>query len=266
MPSYGEKSDSIKSIQEILSISGIYPKSSVDSIYGPNTERALNDYIEAYKLEQSGIISILNKNALDYRTVDDLGKVKLRSGNKSRYTMRKTSNKVIVIHWTAGPTTAKSLYDMFSSTERAVSTHFAIDTTGTYQYIPSSRRAYHASWINAHSIGIDICQPVQSSRMDAAIKSGYNTEIVQNASGRGEGKVLKLDDRIAKSTAELLHILCDIHNISPSFPDSEKVVFNNSEELGDWSGIVGHHHVSAMKWDVAPWMSKIKAEFNKIKK
>lgn len=257
-PKFGDKSTSIEVIQKILSKVGLYSKSKIDSVYGPNTKRAVYDYVEIYYLDKTGkITTILNQGGLDYRTTDDLGKVPLRPGGGSRYSMTKDGNKVIVVHWTAGPTTAKSLHDFFSRTDRAVSSHFAIDKTGTYQYLPASRRAYHAGWINTHSIGIDICQPVQSGRLSDAQRSGYKTEIIDNPSTRGERKILRLDDDIAKSTASLLLTLCDIHNIDVKFPDSDAVVFSSSSQLGNWSGIVGHHHVEASKWDIAPWMKQI---------
>lgn len=264
-PKNGEKSDVIGKIQGFVADAGFYKKSAVDKVYGPNTERAIDDYIEAYHLDKAGIVTIAESNGLDYRTVNDLGPVGLRPGNKGRYAMTKNSNNVIVIHWTAGPTTAKSLYNMFARTDRAVSSHFAIDPTGTYQYLPATRRAYHAGWINTHAIGIDICQPVQESRAGASRSAGYTTEIIDNPTRRGDRKVIRLDDKIAEETAKLLLTLCEIHDIDVKFPDTEDVVFTNSSQLGDWSGIVGHHHVEARKWDVAPWMQQIKDAVNKLK-
>lgn len=264
-PRYGEKSDTIGRIQDLVSNAGFYSKSAVDSVYGPNTERAVQDCFEAYQLNKAGIVTIVEDGGLDYRTTNDLGPVSLRSGNKGRYGMTKDSNNVIVIHWTAGPTTAKSLYNMFSRTDRAVSSHFAVDPAGTYQYLPSTRRAYHAGWINKHAIGIDICQPVQTSRVDASKGAGYKTEVVNNPTKRGDRKVIRLDDKIAEETAKLLLVLCDIHNIDVKFPDTEDVVFKSSSQLGDWSGILGHHHVEARKWDVAPWMKQIKDAVDKLK-
>lgn len=264
-PSYGEKSESIGQIQEVLADYNLYDKSKVDKIYGPATEMAVKDLLEAYELKRNGVVSLISDNPLDYRTTNDLGTVPLRPEGKNRYMMTKDSNQVIVIHWTAGPTTAKSLYDMFARTDRAVSSHFAIDPTGTYQYLPSTRRAYHAGWINKHAIGIDICQPVQAKRKSDSESAGYVTEIVDNPTARGDKKVIRLDDKMAEETAKLILTLCDIHNIEVKFPESEEVIFTNSSELGNWSGIVGHHHVSSRKWDVAPWMRQIKDSVDKLK-
>lgn len=264
-PKNGDKSSTIGKIQTAIANAGLYSRSAIDSTYGPNTKRAIDDYIEAYELTKTGkITTILDSENLDFRTTNDLGKVPLRPGNGSRYSMSKSENKVIVIHWTAGPTTAKSLHSFFARTDRAVSSHFAIDKSGIYQYLPSSRNAYHASWINTHSIGVDICQPVVASRINDATAAGYSTRVIDNPSSRGDRKVLILDEEIVNKTAELITILSEIHGIPIVFPDSEDVIFESTQQLGNWSGVVGHHHVSSQKWDVAPWMEQIKKGISKI--
>jgi hypothetical protein len=243
----------------------LYPASKIDGIYGPTTKRSIRDYVELFQLKERGVITIDQEGSLDLRTKDDLGPVDLRPGNKRRYHMMNQKPQCIVIHWTAGPTTAESLYRLFSRTDRGVSSHFALDLSGVYQYLPTTRAAWHAGWINSHAIGIDICQPVQTSRLENAEMEGYKTEIIDNPSNRGDKKVLKLDDRIVEMTAKLVADLCDIHNIDFKCPHSQKVLFTSSDELGSWQGVLGHHHVSASKWDVAPWFEEITRKILEIK-
>lgn len=262
----GEKLDDLEFIQEKLSEMNLYPPSKIDGIYGPTTKRSIRDYIEIFQLSERGITTIDQEGSFDLRTKDDLGPVDLRPGNKRRYHMMNQRPQCIVIHWTAGPTTAESLYRLFSRTDRGVSSHFALDLSGIYQYLPATRAAWHAGWINSHAIGIDICQPVQTSRLQNAEMEGYKTEIIDNPSNRGDKQVLKLDDRIVEMTAKLVVDLCDINNIELKSPDNQNVIFNSSDQLDSWEGVLGHHHVSASKWDVAPWFEEIMEKAMEIKK
>lgn len=264
----GEFIEDLKLVQEKLASVKLYPDKpgSIDGVWGPNTAMAVEDYKEIIFLRGQGFHTIMDRDPLDLRTVDDMGPVKLRPGSRSRY--YKTGNRkprTIVIHWTAGPTTAEGLYNLFSRTDRAVSSHWAIDPSGTYQYLPGSRRGFHATWINRYSIGIDICQPVVADRFQDAIRAGYDTMEVDNTCGRGAKRVLSLDPKICDATGKLVVAIADYYDIPLVTPDNQQVQFTDASQMGSFKGVLGHHHVDRGKWDVAPWMKDIEEAIKKHK-
>jgi len=257
-------------MQRALLNRGFDPR-GIDGIYGLHTETALK---EALASPRPDVLDVLptpsgsplkvvrydEAGGLDLRSIRHGGPVQPRPDGKDRYIVSRSQRpRVLVLHWTAGPTTANGLRDYMAKTERAVSSHFAVDPTGTYQYLPLSAWAYHATWINEIAIGIDICQPVVDSRLSAARSAGYTTDVIANPTRRGARKVLSLDPDIAAATRALVESLCEQFEIPMQVPrnaDGEvrhDVAFRNVAELGDWSGVLGHHHVDSGKWDIAPW-------------
>lgn len=258
----GESGEEVKVLQGFLKDYGFNVVE--DGHWGPQTERAVSMYFQTAAAKKWGFIPFTEENGLDLRTTNDDGPVGLRPGGAGRYSKNRTSEiQVVTIHWTAGPTTAKSLYNLFARTDRGVSSHWANDLTGTYQYLPMDASAWHAGWINNYSVGADICQPVQASRYQDAINAGYQVEKITNPSSRGHDIVLSLDPRIQEKTRSLMRFLSEYLDIPlkfPQYPDGtlrNDVVFKSVNDLGSWKGFVGHHHVSASKWDIAPWWEEL---------
>jgi hypothetical protein len=165
--------------------------------------------------------------------------------------------RILVIHW--GSHSAQQLAGYFRTTDRAVSAHWAVDETGCYQMLDNGLRAYHAGWINTHSVGFDIaCQPVVDRLKDYQNR-GRKIEIVQNPTSRGDRRILTLDPRIAENVRLMTWHLCAELGIPLQVPRDAKgkvrhdVVFRDARSLGNWSGVIGHHHCDSKKWDVAPW-------------
>lgn len=165
--------------------------------------------------------------------------------------------RVLVIHW--GSHSARQLAGYFRTTDRSVSAHWAVDETGCFQMLDHSLRAYHAGWINTHSVGFDIaCQPVVG-RLNDYLSRGRKIEIVDNPTRRGERRILTLDSRIAENVRQMTFHLCAELDIPLQVPRDKNgkvrhdVVFNDERALGDWTGVIGHHHCDSRKWDVAPW-------------
>lgn len=274
---YGEVSEEVRDLQKAIVALGGNP-GPIDGIFGLLTEGGLEELfpgivapeipdLDSSEITDPRIVRYDQPGGLDLRSTRHGGPVPPRSNGRDRYLAdRGVDPTMLVIHWTAGPVTASKLRDMFGSgSDRAVSSHYGIDLTGTYQYLPDKAWAYHAGWPNQMSIGIDICQPVVHSRLDEAKAAGYDTRLVPNPPPKRGGytNVLSLDPRIAKKTRDLVYFLCNKHNIPLAVPRNSDgtvdhgVVFESKDDLNGFSGVVGHHHCSGSKWDIAPWWQTI---------
>lgn len=255
----GDQVENLQEIQKFLKEQTLY-LGKEDGLYGPRSRRAIRDILEIEKLREHGIKSILDEPRYDLRDKTDGGPCELRSGGRRRYHFKnEIKPQVIIVHWTAGPYTSEGLYKLFSTTERGVSSHYTIDHTGDIiQMLPATRKAWHAGWINERAIGIDICQPIVKSTKDAADRLGYQTEIIQNTSGRGDRECLSLDPDVLERLVTILQVLEGIHDIPVIVPDNDVVKFLNEKELGETRGVLGHHHVDVHKWDIAPWMESLR--------
>jgi hypothetical protein len=176
--------------------------------------------------------------------------------NKKFATSRRTP-RVLVLHW--GSHSALQLTQYFRTTTRAVSAHWAVDETGCWQMLEHANRAYHAGWINTYSVGFDIaCQPVRDRYVDYKNR-GRDIKVINNPTNRGDKVILSLDPRIAENVRLMTFYLCEQLNIPLVAPRDANgkvrhdVVFRDEKALGNWSGVIGHHHCDSGKWDVAPW-------------
>jgi hypothetical protein len=162
----------------------------------------------------------------------------------------------IVMHW--GGYNPRSLYNVMSA-DRPVSTHFGIgldegNQPTVYQYLDIKHKAWHAGGANEGSIGIDICQQPVTKHLDQYKKAGYRVRTEANTTGRGNDRVLSLDHRIAAAANEFVQELARVMQIELRAPASHDVL---PEDVLRQYSLLGHHHVSANKWDIACWWSTI---------
>ena len=187
--------------------------------------------------------------------------------------------RLLVIHW--GGIDPNHLYRVFSTPSRKVSSHGGIglvrpDTAGGdfYQFLDFDHSAWHAGYVNRYSIGIDICQQPTTDWLSYYQSRGYDLDTTTNAAKRPDGRVignrsiLTLDPKIAKATRQVVFDICETFDIpiraprgSDGLQDSGEVwhgVFPRSVmDGGAFSGVVGHHHLSSQKWDMACWWGTI---------
>lgn len=167
------------------------------------------------------------------------------------------SLKQIVLHW--GGLDPVHLHRVMSNPSRKVSTHFGIGFIGDdhtpviFQYMDIVHKAYHAGVFNEGSIGIDICQQPSYKWIGEYQKRGYDVTKKENKTGRGNKNIITLDPIIAEATREFVYHLCDALNIPKKMPKSHDVISGDHHDFG----IVGHHHLSDRKWDIACWWSDI---------
>ena len=270
---YGERGGHIRMLQVALKHLG-YDPGPIDGVYGLMTENAVHEAFPGSSPEQldagsdaetSEWVRFDAPGGMDLRSVAHGGPVKPRPNGRDRYISKRPEERprVIVIHWTGGPATTTRLVEQWSRTSRAVSSHGCIDLSGAYQLLPWGAWAYHAGWVNQLSVGIDLAQPVQASRVIEARNIGYRTEVVENTTGRGEAKCLSLDPRLASRAQRAIFQLCEALDVPLKAPRDfrGKVdhgrVWSSREELikSGFRGIVGHHHCEdpARRWDIAPW-------------
>jgi hypothetical protein len=184
-----------------------------------------------------------------------------------KFSKRTTTPRVLVIHW--GSNTAETLARYFRTTTTSVSAHWAVDENGCFQMLDHQHRAFHAGWINNFSVGFDIaCSPLVS-RLELNRNLGRDMKVIDNptyangARGRGERKCLSLDPVIARNARWMTFYLCNQLGIPLEVPRDASgkvrhdVVFRDAKQLGNWTGVIGHHHCDAGKWDIAPWWGSV---------
>lgn len=171
--------------------------------------------------------------------------------------------RIIVLHWPAFWGGASRLHRVMSQPDAKVSTHWAVDETGAYQFLDHSARAWHATWTNRISVGVDICQGIVASDEAREKARGLKVEAAVNTTGRGDRRYLTLDPAVRDNARALVMRLCaelDIPLQAPRGADGRvrhDVIATSIPELGDFTGVVGHHHVDRAKWDIAPWWSSL---------
>lgn len=160
----------------------------------------------------------------------------------------------MILHW--GGFDPFSLHNIMSGS-RKVSTHFGIglddaNQATVYQYLDLKHKAWHAGDFNEGSVGIDICQQPVYKHIGMYQKRGYHVRRGHNTTGRGNKNIISLDPRIADVTNKFVHDLADALGWQLSSPDGHDVVTDAKKYT-----VLGHHHVSPNKWDIAPWWDTI---------
>ena len=190
-----------------------------------------------------------------------------RFGN---FSARRNKTRLIVVHW--GGLDPHHCYRVFSDPNRKVSSHAGIGLSKAgeptiYQYLDLQHKAWHAGWANGASVGIDICQQPGLKWEDHYRKSPYDVSRISNQTERGPSDILSLDPKIATAVKHAIKTLCDALNVPYQCPrgangqsDSGQTyhgVVDKSYLENDFSGVIGHHHISARKWDCACWWNDI---------
>lgn len=213
----------------------------------PNTENyvVLNQRRSKISVPDDFPIHVFDQGGLDLHPAKKFG----------AYSIRKPTR--IVWHW--GGSNAESLFSYFLSTSRQVSSHGAVDETGLYQWLDFGHRAWHAGYANTDAIGFDISQQPTTKHLDQYLRAGRDVHVVDNASGRGDEKILTLDPRIARfvriATLELCRVF-DIPLETLRNPDGTVKMIGAENEDDHTHGVFGHHHFDHRKWDVACWWNQ----------
>jgi hypothetical protein len=185
------------------------------------------------------------------------------------YTGRGKKNypvRYLVLHWgsTSGYRLAKVL------TNRKISSHFGIDRDTIYQYLDTNHRAWHAGNVNHWSVGIDFCQqPKEEPWVRKLKKKGWVVDSMQNPTGRGHKVVCSLNAKAAHAGRQFVEGLCKALDIPFHIPRGKDGLGSSTDPIyhgviprdalkdGTFRGIVGHHHVTKQKWDIAPWWHQL---------
>jgi hypothetical protein len=191
------------------------------------------------------------------------GKDLHKFGNFSK---RKSRPKIVVVHW--GGLNLDHCYRVFSTKERKVSSHCGIgyndlgkDLT-IAQFLDFDHKSWHAGWANDFSVGIDICQQPDLKWQDYYKEREYDIKEIENKSGRGPSKCLSLDPGILEATQEAVKTICEIYDIPYDIPRDNlgnpiNSVLDKEYIKAEYTGILGHHHISSHKWDCAPWWQNL---------
>lgn len=242
---------------------GPYTWEAIERLYGETPDPSDRVYVmenRRYGISGGGdqlvTIPFDNPNGLD---LHKWGHFNSRQGNKPR---------LLVIHW--GGIDPQHLYRIFSTPDRKVSSHGGVGRGDFYQFIDMKHSTWHAGYVNKYSIGIDICQQPTVQWHDYYKSRGYNVRKINNPAKRPDGRflgprqVLSLDPEIAEATRRTVFDLCELFDIplrAPRGSDGLKAsgdvwhgVFpRHVLNGGHFTGVVGHHHISNQKWDMACW-------------
>lgn len=253
LPDTFEYAEAVFRIQKDLGIQS-------DGCLGPATYKAiLEEYdpilpTENYVVFGQRRISLGGNSGDSYYTLNFDQQDGLDLHPAGHFSSRSISPDTIIMHW--GGFNPKSLYNVMSG-PRKVSTHFGIglDDAGqavVCQYLDLKHKAWHAGADNEGSIGIDICQQPVYKHIGRYQKEGYMVRKLKNPTSRGNVNILSLDPRIASAAKDFVLDLAQSLDLNLRVPDSHNL-------LHDPKGytMLGHHHLSGKKWDIACWWSAI---------
>lgn len=185
-------------------------------------------------------------------TFEEAGGLDLhRFGNFSE---RKGAIKGVCMHW--GGLNPKHCFNVFASPARKVSSHFLIglenDEVVIYQVLDIKHKAWHGGKVNDYSIGVDICQQAGVQWFDHYLDNGYEPEVIDNPSDRGDRKVLALHPLIRKATALFIDDLMTALELPVKPAPTASGIYEEEVEKGKIT-LYGHSHVNRRKWDIAPY-------------
>jgi len=227
-----------------------------DGICGPNTLKAFEDLHCSSVIQHKGkLVPIDFSGTIRHNMSLDT----LPNGKQNWYT-RKTPIDNIVVHW--GGLNNNHCFRVFYSVDNTSCTtsHFLIgrntdnNELEVWQCLDTAQVAYHAGKMNAQSVGMDICMHPDTKYKKHTSKH-YEYSVMENNTGRGPKECVDIDPELAEFAREFilaLRVLLELDD-KPVCPD-DKVY--DLEEVKQFS-VVGHHNVSAKKWDVSPWADKL---------
>lgn len=236
----------IKALQQVI---GVTP----DGVIGPNTLKALKKYWDCEVIAHEGMPVPLN-NTADYVVEHDLSLYELPDGERN-WCNRSQKAETICMHW--GGFNARHLFRIFyNSKGRHVSTHFGIgrdpkdnNRIEVMQYLDTGLQSYHAGKFNKFSVGVDICQAVESKHLDKALKGGHNVQIIKCDSDRGPDEMLSLDPEIASVAKAFIRDLAIAMGIDHKPVCKDEEVYGIADACK--FSVVSHLNISNRKWDIA---------------
>lgn len=247
---------------------GPYTWATMERIYTNPVSSEDRYYIFGNKRYKSpnkgcGVVPFDQEGGLDLHRA---GHFSSRNGAKPR---------LLVIHW--GGIDPFHLYRVFNG-DRKVSSHGGVgydkQEVKFYQYLDLQHSAWHAGYVNKFSIGIDICQQPTTEWLSYYQSRSYDVDNVKNNARRPDGRVigdysvLSIDSDIATATLNVVQDICSLFDIPMRAPRGSDGLQDKGElwhgvfskrtiNDGKFSGVVGHHHLSAQKWDMACWWNSI---------
>ena len=166
--------------------------------------------------------------------------------------------RVIVLHW-GGLDVGHCRRTLI---QRGLSSHYGVGLDGVEQWVPVTARAYHAGTpANDWAVGVDLCQSPRVDYLEETLDRGHEVEVVENPTSRGHDRIVSLDTRIADIAGAFIPELARELGIPLRVPrDSDGEVSHAvltqvelERFLAEGGGVLGHHHLSPRKWDVACW-------------
>jgi len=180
------------------------------------------------------------------------------------FSPRKREVQGVCVHW--GGLNAQHCFNVFASPARKVSSHFLLGLVDgqpvVYQVLDLKFSAWHGGKVNGHSIGVDICQQAGVQWADHYDEHGYDLQIIDNPSSRGERKVLTLHPALRTAAALFLSDLMTALDLPllPA-PDADGI-YEDDVQAGRVT-LYGHSHVNRRKWDIAPYWADIMSEIER---
>lgn len=230
-----------------------------DGVYGPATHGSVKDYYGGSVILHMGKVVPINLSL----PVDWSAPLyELDDGTKNWY-KRKAEPSTICVHW--GGLNTRHCYNVFNMARgRHVSSHFLIGRnhkSGEYeilQCLDTGLAAYHAGKFNKYSIGIDICMHPDTKYWEKT-KNWYPDaykDTLTNVDSRVDNKeIVMIGEEFADICREFLQSLREATGLL-SKPICENFDVMSVKEAAKYS-VVGHHNISARKWDVIPWAEKL---------
>ena len=241
--------DYVKKLQEEVG-------ATVDGIFGFRTLKACEDYYNSSVIIHDGKVHPVGHR--DYVVDHKHSLYQLPDGTRN-WRDRKFPLESLCVHW-GGLNVKHCFMTFWNSNGRHVSSHFGIGwdpvekRMEVNQWLDTALVSYHGGKFNNHSIGIDICQHPEVKWEKKSVQ-WYDTERMTNDSGRGPDECMTIDPELADIASQFIEDLLSIHNLLHK-PVCKDVKVYSVEEAKKFS-VVGHHNISAKKWDVAPWAPEL---------
>lgn len=224
---------------------------SVDGFCGPQTI----DEIAKRDREEKGERSILigpqaypiNSDVITYQDDSNWGGLASRRRNQLI--------KQIVLHYDVS-------FNAVNTREilerRGLSYNFLIDgddNATIYQtHNPTTHVCFHAGPVNNYSLGICINNPADPKYQDQdAQRRGRKREVREDIIHGNDVKLLSFFEEQLNKTSLLVDLLGDAFKIPKDFPyDEDGNIIKKVIDFENFSGIMGHYHISDSKIDPAP--------------
>lgn len=260
-PGLAEETDSLAFYDAVIDLQA-HLDIDVDGFYGKATHAEM---INCFGSDMDFIVSDGARMPIDTKDLfyivdftEDSSIDLHRFGNFSK---RKSDINFMMIHH--GGLNPKHLANVFSNSDRKVSSHFGIgldsdDNVVVMQYLDTKWKAWHGGSWNEGSIGIDICfQP------DTKWNDRYGAEVIDNPSSRGPRHINCLPDSVVEALTQLvsqLNLIFVDDADSRYAPDIDGI-YSKEGFLDEGINVVGHSHKTRSKWDCSyVWQRLMDAE------